>query len=81
MQPCKEVLKCYYFRENDERYLIPEDKIEKFDELCEKLEDLDYVSDEYNECTDMLNNDFSQYVVEGELQEIKLFINPQNLEL
>jgi hypothetical protein len=81
----------YRFRESDgDRYLIPIEEVKQFDWLCGLVEDFEnqeYSIDSKQEkeiyeehIYSIFDQQFSQYIVEGELFDIPLFINKKDLE-
>lgn len=73
-------LKPYLYRTFDgDRYLIPVDLIEKFDELVDLL---DKVRDDYDFAQSLYDKlgDFEQYEMKGELGTIVMWVNPDHLK-
>lgn len=69
------LMKAHYLRwDNDgRRYLIPADLTPRFDKLISDIHDSDEDS-EIMDIHDTISNHYSQYIVEGALSSIKLYL-------
>lgn len=71
-------LKPYLYRTFDgDVYLIPVELIERFDELVDSIEGDDEEIDDF--MYETINADYSSYKMEDDLDEIVLWINPDDL--
>jgi hypothetical protein len=64
-----------YLREDDDGhwYLIPEDKVQRFRELMDKLVDLQWVmNEEWEETNDAVINEFDEYRLSGGPYDLKI---------
>lgn len=65
----------YYFRQdNGEFFLIPADQINEFDELVKEIENTEFGADKMDELCESFDVDFLQYKKEGDMFDIKLYL-------
>jgi len=67
-------LKFGYLRKDDDchDYVVPEEEVEAFDELIEKIESTKWMSDEWNKLINEFNDKYWRYNLGGSTRYLKV---------